>query len=86
MENKLEVLKKALEMGARIEISFHGNVSLDGAKEKALPIAKGLGMEVVYSASEKEHALFERFKTDDYTSQINVNSYFTSYKAKEETA
>ena len=86
MEKKLEVLKKALELGAKINIAFHGNESLDQAREKAETIANGLGLEAQYSINEDDNTMFERFMTDNYGSQINVNSYFTTYKKKEETA
>ncbi len=85
MEKQLKVLKKALEMGARVKISFHGNGSLDEAKEKAEAIASELGKELEFFNSEDETALYQSFNADYYSSPISISSYYTTYK-KEETA
>jgi hypothetical protein len=86
MKNQLEVLKKALETGAKINISFHGNGSLDQAEEKALPLAEALGLELNYYSNENESALYQYFNADNYSSQITISSYYTIYKKEEETA
>ena len=82
MEKKLEILKKALEMGAKIEISFFRNESLEEAKLKADAIAEGLGLKTQYSSTDEEEILYERYITDTYRSQINVSSYFNTEKER----
>lgn len=48
MEKQLEALRKALEMGARIDIHLHDNSDLDEAKEKVKIIADIIQSEMKY--------------------------------------
>ncbi len=48
MEKKLEVLKRALELGAYIEVNFHDNEDLHQAEQKAKELNEMLGKETKY--------------------------------------
>ncbi len=58
MEKKLEVLKRALELGAKIDINFHNNDDLHQAEQNAKELNEMLGKETVY-VTRNNHQWFQ---------------------------
>jgi hypothetical protein len=79
MEKQLEVLKKALEMGANIDIRFHNNTSKEDAETKIKVLSKLLDLQ--YTERGKNNTKW--FITDYLrSSDIIVTSYFDEEETK----
>jgi hypothetical protein len=73
MEKQLEVLKKALEMGANIDIRFHNNTSKEDAETKIKVLSELLDIQYTERGKDKN-----KWFITDYlrSSDIIVTSYF----------
>jgi hypothetical protein len=75
IEKQLEMIRIALESGAKVDINFHGNKSKVEAEMQALTICEGLGLK----CKEAENNGTGFFTTDlvwEQFSTIGVHSYF----------
>jgi hypothetical protein len=80
MEKQLEVLKKALEMGATINVNLHRVPTLVEAENKAKELCELAGREFVHHTHENK----SQWYTTEYSSQgINI-SVFTNELIEED--
>jgi hypothetical protein len=79
MEKQLEVLKKALEMGANIDIIFYNNTSKEDAETKIKVLSELLDLQ--YTERGKEN---NKWFITDYlrSSDIVVTSFFDEEETK----
>jgi hypothetical protein len=79
MEKQLEVLKKALEMGANIDIRFHNNTSKEDAETKIKVLSELLDLQYTERGKDKN-----KWFITDYlrSSDIIVTSYFDEEETK----
>jgi hypothetical protein len=79
MEKQLEVLKKALEMGANIDIRFHNNTSKEDAETKIKALSELLDIQYTERGKDKN-----KWFITDYlrSSDIIVTSYFYEEETK----
>jgi hypothetical protein len=79
MEKQLEVLKKALEMGANIDIRFHNNISKEDAENKIKSLSELLDLPYMERSTEKN----KWFVTDFLRyNNIVVTSFFNEEETK----
>jgi hypothetical protein len=79
LEKQLEVLKKALEMGANIDIRFHNNTSKEDAETKIKVLSELLDIQYTERGKDKN-----KWFITDYlrSSDIIVTSYFEEGETK----